>query len=624
MRRRAYLPLVLSGLVLGPGCDSFRRTPPPEPKPLPAPQVTRDPVLAGTIGAVTYYADITPQPVRGFGVVIGLGDAGSSECPEFIRDYLVQAMGRERDAWADIELRKRFSPGELIDSPTTAVVAVDGRLPSGTDKGTVFDLMVTALPGTSTRSLAGGLLLPCELHAADAARSDQELIGARIVARAAGPVFVNPFAQTSDALDEGARRGYVLSGGQATEPRPVQLMLREPSYAMAERIRGRINERFGQSPPVAEALSQGIIALRVPTEFVRYRDEFFRLVPRLYLEDHGAFVDVKMRELTELATQPQISLEDVSLAWEGFGRNVVSHLKPLYTHGDPRVRFYAARAGLRLQDADAVAALAALAGGRDHSLALLSVAELGRCRFPQVAVKLTPLLGAPDQELRIAVYEALLNHPTPAVHSSRFPHPLDPMQLNVIVDEVKCDGAPLLYVRRTQVPRLAIFGPHVPMKLPLFYADASDAVVLNAIDESGDITLLNKRKGKLGQPIHVPPRVAELVAALAGSPQPDNSKNPRGLGLPYSQVVQILAALAKDGTIPAPIELERATVTELLGPDYKPERPETDESKEPAEPETEEAPATPRTNEPLLPRGAEPAPETGGGRSEADAPASKP
>ena len=85
-----------------------------------------------------------------------------------------------------------------------------------------------------------------------------------------------------------------------------------------------------------------------------------------------------------------------------------------------------------------------------------------------------------------------------------------------------------------------------------------------------------------------------LSRALADLPTRDESDRVRGIGLNYAQVVQVLAALCRDGTIPARLVLERTSLTELLGPAPSPERRETDEPAWPpetVEPEPDSPPA---------------------------------
>ena len=571
------------------GCDGGRRNLPPEPAPRPASPA--DPILADTIGEVTYLANADARLVRGFGIVCGLGDNGSSGCPTVIREYLIETMTKESETWSSLEQRKRFAPGNLIDSSSTAVVEVLGIVPAGSPAGTRFDLEVRAIPGTATRSLTGGLLLPCELLLPEPTGNDAALVGGTAVAHAGGPVFVSPFAPSGGREARDAQlRGLVLGGGYSTDDRSTRLLLREPSYPVAVRLENRIKERFGSEPEAAEAMSRGYLELYTPREYAQDPETFLQLVTHLYLEDHPTFTTAKLRELSRLATLPNAEYGHLSLAWEGIGPTAIPQIQPLYSHTDARVRYAAARAGLRLDDVNALPVLAAVAASADSSVALPAIYELGQCRYPQASLQLAPLLDSPVREVRIAAYQALLKHRHPGIRSRPLPAVLDEAQLNFVLDVVESKGEPMIYVRTSRVPRIAVFGPRASVSLPVFYAADDDSVTLNATEDAGDITLFAKRGGHVSEALLVPTRVADLVAALGDLPVKDEADRLRGIGLPYSQVVQVLATLCANGTITAHMEIERMGIVGTLDEQRMPDRPEVDER-----PRAEQAPAPVRS-----------------------------
>jgi hypothetical protein len=50
-----------------------------------------------TVGAYTYYAAMNALPVRGYGLVVGLGKNGSKTCPRPIYERLVQDLTKRHD-----------------------------------------------------------------------------------------------------------------------------------------------------------------------------------------------------------------------------------------------------------------------------------------------------------------------------------------------------------------------------------------------------------------------------------------------------------------------------------------------------------------------------------------------
>lgn len=589
VRPAAVLLLLLAGCQDVDWGGLGRKKPPPEPAPLPRENVIRDTVAAGTIGEQTLLTNVDAEPLRGFGVVVGLNGNGSRDCPTSIREFLLDFLAKQVDPGNPGRNPSRPSPAQLLDSLDTAVVEVRGVVPAGAPAGARFDLQVRAIPGTSTVSLAGGLLLPTPLRFFDPDISGTGMLAGPMLAEGGGPVFVNPFAEADRGESEAdPRRGAVLGGGRAVEGRRSRLTLLEPSYRLAQAIERRVNERFGQRPKTATAMSRGYVDLTTPPQYAQRPALFRRLVAHLYLDRRPAAQEQKLRELVRLALSADPPLENISFAWEAFGSSVVAHIQGLYTHAVPQVRFYAARAGLRVGDITALEVLADLANAGPHALRLLAIRELGACASPQAAIRLAPLLNDADQEIRIATYEALLQHGHPAVKSTRFPFLLDRGQVNFCLDVVESDGPPLIYVRRSRFPRIAVFGSRMALMPPVFYVHPEDSLTVHTVAGSDDVQLFMKRRGRLSEQLLVPARVVDVVTALADLPIADSTGHLRGMGLPYSRVIQVLVALCRNETIPATVVFEKATMTDLLGPETFPERRESDADAEPWE---EPAPA---------------------------------
>lgn len=124
--RRCVAGALLAALVCA-GCEG--RKPPPEPRA--QPRGPRDPVVADTVGDVTLLEGGGPAEVRGFGVVIGLGDQGSSDCPTALREYLVEYLNKEFLEPGPGRPKPGYTAGKLLDSLDTAVVQLDARVPPG-------------------------------------------------------------------------------------------------------------------------------------------------------------------------------------------------------------------------------------------------------------------------------------------------------------------------------------------------------------------------------------------------------------------------------------------------------------------------------------------------------------
>ena len=581
-RRRCQTLLAIGVLLTPVGCGDFewpfgKRTPPEKP---PRRAVADDPLLTETVGAHALLTEASPLQLRGFGVVAGLGDNGGSDCPTSIREYLIDFFSRELlSAGGDTARRSKVSPRALIDSPDTAVVEITGLVPAGAPSGAVFDVRVEAID-SQTRSLEGGVLLPCELKVFDVSASGRGLVAGRPLARARGALFTNPFATAAGASSFGPRRGLVLGGAHSIDDRNVRLLLDEPSYSMAQRIESRINERFGQHPKTAEAMSRGYVKLLTPA---RYEDDpalFVELVSHLQLENSPNFIERRLNSLDEIVRQGAADrLHTISLLWEGVGRQALPHVQNYYADSDISVQYYAARAGLRNSDVNAVPVMGRIAQTPGTPLRLPALRELQYCGLSQATRYLAPVVDDADADVRIAAYEALRSFHHPIVRSRHFRAAVDPTQTNFTLDVVDSAGPPLIYVQRTRDPRIAVFGRSMPVRLPMFYTHPDDWVTLNALEPVGDITVMcrTRRSGRFSETLHVPARVIDLIRGLAELPLADKSGVIQGLGLPFTLVVQVCQALQDDGTISAQLVVEDLDLSKLFGPSDQPQRPEADE-----------------------------------------------
>lgn len=566
------------------GCESdgdgflgWGKKPKPKPKPEPLPQTDR--LRQNTVGTLAFISDTQPMQIKGFGLVVGLDGRGSSDCAASIRQYMTEhltkliAGGDWRYASAGL------SADQLINSLDTAVVELTAQIPPGAPRGTRMDVFVTAATGTQTRSLEGGLLLLSEMKMFAPAEGAQGFRAGRTLAYARGPLVTSPFASG----DRGApladpRRAIILGGGFLIDERPLRLVLKSSSYADARRIQQRLNERFGTQPPTADALSQAFLVLHTPPHRAYESLDFARLAAHVYLNNQPSYLEMRLQELGEAALAPGNDRETIALLWQAMGRVAIPFIRPLYASEDDELVYYASRTGVALNDPLALSILAEIARrpGSPHRFG--AIETMGSCSLPQAPVELLPLLHDEDAEIRIAAFEALLRQRSPAIRSLTFRHRLDERTANFTLDLVETDAAPLIYARRSRWPRIVIMDPQMPLITPLFYTSPDGRLMMTADEGDEDIKLMVRIvPGGPLEEFSIPTRVVDLVRVLAERPDPDEIGRPMGAGLTYSQVLQVLTALAADGTLTAPVIFERSSLRQLLGPEEPTGRPETDE-----------------------------------------------
>ncbi|MFQ5491565.1 MAG: flagellar basal body P-ring protein FlgI, partial [Phycisphaerae bacterium] len=410
-------------------------------------------VYQNSIAEMAWFEGLRRMRVQGYGVVVGLGKGGSTVCPREIRSRLLEELYK-RPAFEALRFNKEgFTPERLIDDPGTAVVQVQGEIPAAAVTGTRFDVSVSAIPGDETTSLRGGRLVACDLHIYRMLSPQAGLMG-KTLAHAQGPLFMNPFSDRPGAATRSVSRvGTIVGGGRAATNRRIRLALFKPSYTTAKRIASRINARFPAQEKVADAVSPSYVKLVVPAAYADDARHFLEVIQHLYLKQNAGFATRQTRLLADLITKAGAPQEDIALAWEGLGRTVLPTIGKLYAHDDPYVRYFAALAGLRLDDPVAVTHIAEHAADARSPLRFQAVEALGAAREVfRAEAPLLQLIDHDDPLMRVAAYEALLKRESSAIHSRWLGHD------NFALDVLPSTRLPLVYAKRTGSRRIALLG----------------------------------------------------------------------------------------------------------------------------------------------------------------------
>ena len=526
-----------------------------------------------TVGQYAWIEGLRKMHVRGYGVVVGLGEHGAPTCPREIRTRLLDQLHKRPEFLRPGARSEGWTPERLVDDPGTAVVLVEGEIPAGAVAGSRFDVWVTALPGTQVGSLRGGHLFPTELQYYHLLSPTASLAG-KSLAEAQGPVFLNPFSDRPDAATKSAKRvGRVLGGGVVSTDRRLRVELASPSYSKAQSIAVRINTRFPGEPKTADAVSPSFVDLRVPRQYADDPGHFLALVRHVYLPQTSGFAQLRIRQLAEEIVRPDADFAAIALAWEGIGKEALTTVKKFYSHEDASVRFYAGLAGLRLEDALAVDVLAKFAADERSTHRFAAIRALGKAyEVSRSARPVRELLDDPDSRVRIAAYEALRDRIDPELDI----HPIG--RGGYTLDLVPSSRENLIYAKRTGGRQIAVFGQGLRCEPPLFYQHPSGLVTITADAGDEGLTILWKpavpdartRKVETGLD------VVELIGLL-GAPAPKSSSaDLSGLGLDYGTVVQVLYEFCHTRSINARFVLEQPAVSELFGPTRPTGRPESE------------------------------------------------
>jgi len=525
-----------------------------------------------TIKTVAWVEGLRRMSVGGYGLVVGLAKTGSSQCPRPIREYMLDDMRRRYRLGQAYKALKRFSPEKLLDSEETAVVVVYGEIPAAAQVGTTFDLTVRALSGTDVSSLENGWLMPCSLKL----WANGQPVEGRILGEGVGQVFINPFGLKKDAATKAdPRLGRVIGGGRATEARKIRLVLTNASAAIASRLMRLVNRRFGVEPrKTADASDAHAVDLRVPGAWRGREPHFLQLLMHLYVPSSPSFPDLRLRELCEEAIQPDAPLADISLAWEGLGKTVLASIRKLYTHKEPGVSYFAARAGLRLGDDLALDVMARHANNSENPFREVAIEELGRTdRTAQAILVLRSLLDADDQRVRQLAYEALLEQGDSSIQTFKVGG-----KGGFLLDLVPSRGSFLVAAQRSGRQRIALFGAGMRCQTPAFYVHRNEAVTITADAGAKELKLVRRTPiaGRLSPSTPCPPDVACLILTLGRRPPEGPDDKRQGLGLSYAQVVEVLHDLCTDKTIDATFAMRTDEVGQIAPGPTETARPESE------------------------------------------------
>jgi len=529
--------------------------------------------LKGTVGRACTVQSLRSMFVDGYGLVGGLAGRGGGECPPPVREKLIQAITKTQKRMKGVRTGDLASASSIIASRDTAVVRVSGRILPMALKGERFDVLVEALPNTSTTSLAGGWLYACDLRVSGG--PGVGFAKSKILARAAGPVFVNPF-ERKDRAGAGSShrpRGYVLGGAVNGEDRRLSLVLNQPQYAMARAIEQRINVVFPPSVDApmqrcAQAKSSGKIQIHIPRQYRDRKLYFLALLMRLPIQGSPGYLQRRASDMVSEIVDPVANAEAISFAWETMGRRILPLIEPLYRTSSVQASFYASRAGVALGDGLAIERMGTFAR-LEGPYQRKAVEQLGYSRDPASRRILREVAGGPDVDLRLLAYTGLVRMNDSLVRSEPIGDD------NFVLDVVAAGRLPLVYVTRSMEPKVVIFGK-VQIEPPAFYSSPDERIIITADSDDDTLTLVRKwPSGRVTVEIAGPTDLASFLRLLGSDPA-ERDGTVVGLGLSYGDVVAILRSMCRDGSIPARFKMEQVSGPPKLR-DYSLGRPEKEE-----------------------------------------------
>jgi hypothetical protein len=530
METRKVYAIVLIGMMLWVGfCEGAHKK---KSKAKDANEVNEPTKLDRTVGDLAEIVANNPVPVKGVGLVVGLAGTGSSECPaatrEYLRKYIITQVGQ----------KNTVNPDVMINSIDTAVVIVEGSIPQAASKYQSFDITVKPYPDTQTTSLVGGRLYTTDLKFI--AKIDNSLEASRTLAYAAGPVYIDSMADSKTS----PKSGVILGGGKVIEDYSITLSLIKPDYKAAAYIRNRINQRFGKD--VANAVSERIINVSVPEIYKDKKAKFIMLIKSLYIASGIANEKARINQLIEeLQTSPDKTKFQIAL--EAIGRPAAEELNSIIDSNDATTRFSAAAASLAIGDSRGLKVLREFAQDPCSSLRILAINNVGEYGYKNDVISLmNRVSGDENAEVRFAAYNYLRKFNAPSVIRTV-------VSEDFFVDQVIATCPKTIYAYRKQQAGIILFGAPINCETDIYIESEDGGIIINSQPTDERVSILRKHPitGGLMGPLKCSTRIADIVKLLGDPPTPKDDKKRPGLGVPYSEIVQLLKTMSEKGAVKA-------------------------------------------------------------------------
>lgn len=566
-RSMALLAMVVGLMIVG--CQ--QRVVQPEAPPRPPRTYTGPEFFRGTIRSLSSLRGYQPLVVQGYGLVVNLNETGSGDVPPMLRQWLINEMSKGGFGKTSLGYG-HLTPDQVLNSNRTAVVLVEAIIPPGAIKGSTCDVAVAALPGTQTTSLEGGLLYTTQLSFRGANLTAAQ---SRPFVEARGPIFVNPFVTEADQAGmegrpDDPRIGRVLGGGTVLVDMPMSIALNQPSYAQSRRVTDRINGRFPPSQadkfPIATAVSPEQINLNVTEQFEDNPRRMLDLIAHLYLNPSEKFTQETALKLADALNDPTHTrhADQIALAWEGMGRRILPILRNLYSDANPTRQLAALSAGAHLGDMRATDPLLAIAskaepGRGEQAAELLGVLLERHPDNFRLRALLRQLIDSDDAFIRLEALYALARTEDPVVVRRNFS---DGRTLKMELILARSDR-PMIYVSRTQTPRIVVFGQTLGFNDPLFLSMWDNHLMLRGSADQPRVRVYFKPfSGGGSETEQIAPTLGNLTYLLANQPDPDRREV--GFDLPYSRIVRVLYELSRQNMVDAPMVLQPSDLIEQI------------------------------------------------------------
>ncbi|MHC4124226.1 MAG: flagellar basal body P-ring protein FlgI [Planctomycetota bacterium] len=460
-------------------------------------------------------------PVEGFSLVGNLQGTGSSECPTGIRKYLVRYIKQQ--------LPDEKKVGKFIASTDTAVVKIQGFIPPAARKNERFDIKITALSGTQTTSLEGGMLWGADLFEAGKLG-----VAIKTIAKAEGSLFIDKISDHKINKNS----AYILGGGKVTEDHKVNLFLIKPSYSAASLIRNRLNERFG--PEIAKAVSPSLVELKIPPKYNLERERFIALVKTMYLSENPKLLKQRINaSVMELAVSDNKYKSEIAL--EAIGKESLKKLAALLNSRNEKVCLHASRCMLRMRSNEGFEAMRNIAMDEMSSYRIEALKAISNSADRNAASAVARrLLRDNNLDIRLAAYQQLLK-----LDDIMITHEL--IANNFYIDQIAQVKDKAVIAFRSGQLRIVLLGAPIKCRDNIFVQSVDGHITINVPSDAKEVSIILMRDKKI-MSLKSSFDLNDIIRTLCEGPLKQGNYE---LRVTYADLIAILKQMCEKGAIPA-------------------------------------------------------------------------
>ena len=484
--------------------------------------------LGTTIGSLVKMSWPESVKLEGYGLVVALKGTGSGECPPGIRTYLGQHL-------QTLFPGRRIDVSKFIGGSDTAVVLVEGIMPTIASKNENFDVRVSALDGTQTTSLEGGWLLGTELKPVGTFG-----IATKIVAEAKGTVYLDKFV-TSKINKRG---GYVLAGGKVLDEYKITLELHDPDLRTTNNIRNRVNELFGDV--TAKVILPGRLEVKVPAKHKERKKRFVSIIEMTYLAHNMEIINERINIFIRKLTALQ-DADASEIALEAIGNRSLVGLNTLLTVSNEQVRLRAARCMLNLGSDAGLMTLRQIAMDVKSAYRIVALESITVGARRNDAARISQrLLRDADFRVRLAAYEQLRKLGDISVTQEL-------VGSNFYLEQIAQTEQKAVFVSRSGQPRIALFGAPIQCSSGIFVRSEDGNITINAPSGQSYVSIIRKhpyRPGVVAQ-LRSSFVLSDIIRTLCEKPKAEGEPGRGGLGVPYADVIALLKVMCDKGAVKA-------------------------------------------------------------------------